>query len=354
MKKFAALLSLLMILCILVNSCAVTPIFKPPSNPAPVSSSPAVSSLTPQPSETLKNTPLAGLYSLITEPTDGIIPVISLIHKASKSIDLVMYEMEDSQIEKALVTAKSQGVVVRVLLNQGYYTQPAKDNEAAYQDLQSEGVGVHWTPTYFALTHQKTVVMDGNQALIMTFNFTPQYYSADRDFGIIDNDQSDISAIEATFNDDWQSAKDKPSQADNLVWSPGADTTILALINNSHKSLFIENEEMADSAIENAMIAASQRGVSVEVVMTYSSQWANDFKKLVTGGVKIRTYSASASLYIHAKTILADGATAFVGSQNFSATSLKDNRELGILLTDPGILSSLGDIFQRDWNGGTP
>ena len=243
----------------------------------------------------------------------------------------MMYEMEDSQIENALVSAENRGIAVRVLLNQGYYTQPSKDNEAAYQYLQSKGVSTHWTPSYFALTHQKTLVIDGNQALIMTFNFTPQYYSADRDFGVIDKDPADVSVIETTFNDDWQATKDKPSQADDLVWSPGAEPAVLSLINNSHKSLFIENEEMADTDVENALIAASQRGVTVQVVMTYSSEWATDFKKLASGGVKIRTYAANASLYIHAKMILADGVNAFIGSQNFSATSLKDNRELGLI-----------------------
>ena len=191
-------------------------------------------------------------------------------------------------------------------------------------------------------------------ALIMTFNFTPQYYSADRDFGVLDKDPADVSVIEATFNDDWQDSKDKPSQADDLVWSPGAEPAILSLINNSHKSLFIENEEMAYSTVVNDLIAASKRGVAVQVVMTYSSEWATDFKKLTPGGVKVRTYAASASRYIHAKMILAEGVNGFIGSQNFSATSLNDNRELGILLTDPDILGSLAETFQEDWAGGTP
>ena len=42
----------------------------------------------------------------------------------------------------------------------------------------------------------------------MTFNLTPQYYSADRDFGVVDNDIKDVTAIEAAFNDDWQDIKD--------------------------------------------------------------------------------------------------------------------------------------------------
>jgi phosphatidylserine/phosphatidylglycerophosphate/cardiolipin synthase-like enzyme len=299
---------------------------------------------------------LQGLFdNLITEPADGMTKVLSMIQGATKSIDLVMYELEDTQIESALVLAEKRGIAVRVLLNEGYYgAQPSKESEAAYQYLQSGGVTVNWAPSYFALTHQKTLIVDGSQALIMTFNLTSQYYSTSRDFGVVDKDQADVSAIEATFDDDWQSIKDTASQGDDLVWSPGADTVVLSMINNSRKSLYIENEEMSDTPVVDALIAAAQRGVTVEVVMTDSSDWTANFTKLKAAGVGVRTYAASASLYIHAKIILADGTSALVGSQNFSASSLKDNRELGIMLSDTNILNSLSSTFESDWNGGMP
>jgi phosphatidylserine/phosphatidylglycerophosphate/cardiolipin synthase-like enzyme len=43
---------------------------------------------------------------------------------------------------------------------------------------------------------------------------------------------------------------------------------------------------------------------------------------------------------VHAKLILADAGLAFVGSQNFSATSLDKNREVGV---------AIADTFGRDW-----
>jgi phosphatidylserine/phosphatidylglycerophosphate/cardiolipin synthase-like enzyme len=56
--------------------------------------------------------------------------------------------------------------------------------------------------------------------------------------------------------------------------------------------------------------------------------------------------------YIHAKLIVADGARAFVGSQNLSTASLDSNRELGILISDPAILQVLAETFAQDWNIG--
>jgi len=330
------------LVCISLPTCS----FVSPQSSTPSTSALQITTLTSQQNP---------FDSLITEPEDSIAPVIQMIQGAEKSIDLVMYELEDTQVENALISAEKNGVAVRVLLNEGNYgAQPSTYSAAAYRYLQTGGVSVHWSPSYFALTHQKTMIVDGSRAVIMTFNLTPQYYSTDRDFGIVDKDPADIAAIEAAFNDDWQDKKDTAASGDDLIWSPGADTELLAMINSSRKSLCIENEEMSDTPVVNALISAVKRGVNVEIVMTYSSDWSANFTKLAAAGVKIRTYAADAALYIHAKLILSDADTAFVGSQNFSASSLQDNRELGIMLTDANIINSLSATFQSDWLGGTP
>jgi hypothetical protein len=118
--------------------------------------------------------------------------------------------------------------------------------------------------------------------------------------------------------------------------------------------LLIENEEMDDSDITNALEAAARRGVDVEVVMTYSSSWASAFDDLVAAGVRVRTYSSDARLYIHAKVIVADGTTAFLGSQNYSVASLDYNRELGVITTDPTLVGPVAQILASDFAGATP
>jgi phosphatidylserine/phosphatidylglycerophosphate/cardiolipin synthase-like enzyme len=75
-------------------------------------------------------------------------------------------------------------------------------------------------------------------------------------------------------------------------------------------------------------------------------------------GVHVVTYARNASLYIHAKVILADygesGASVLVGSENFSNASLTENRELGIVTTNAAILSSIHTTLASDFSGGTP
>jgi len=54
-------------------------------------------------------------------------------------------------------------------------------------------------------------------------------------------------------------------------------------------------------------------------------------------------------LYMHAKIIVVDGKIAFVGSENISTQSLDQNRELGIIVSDAGVLNTLQQTFQEDW-----
>ena len=48
--------------------------------------------------------------------------------------------------------------------------------------------------------------------------------------------------------------------------------------------------------------------------------------------------------------MIVDGKTAFVGSENISSQSLDQNRELGIIVSDAGVLGTLQSTFQKDWS----
>jgi cardiolipin synthase A/B len=130
-----------------------------------------------------------------------------------------------------------------------------------------------------------------------------------------------------------------------------ARTGILGVIAGAQKPLHLEDEEMYDATAENALIAAVRRGVDVEVILPPSDTedsafQGKDVQRLIAGGVHVRYLGAP---YVHAKLILADAGLAFVGSQNFSATSLDKNREVGVAIADTAALQLLADTFGRDW-----
>jgi cardiolipin synthase A/B len=286
--------------------------------------------------------------ALITEPTAGDAPFVSMIDAARVSVQMTMYELSDERIELALVDAERRGVDVQVLLNRGYYSEVSDTNAAVYTHLHSHGVDVRWAPDYFALTHQKTLTEDGRESAIMTLNLTST--NDTRDFAIVDSRPADVHAIQATFAADFAHRRLTPSQGTgDLVWSPGGAPAVLALIDGARSSIQLENEEMAYAPTTDALCTAARRQVDVRVVMTYSDDAAGALERLAHCGVHIHLLHGQRPLYIHAKLLLVDGAVGLVGSQNLSSTSLKYNRELGIRVTAPAILRSLRRTFASDY-----
>jgi cardiolipin synthase len=293
--------------------------------------------------------------SLITEPGPGDRPFIALIDSARHSVEVTMYELTDELIEQALVAAASRGVHVAVLLDDGQYGAGRALNDTAYDYLAAHGVSMAWAPAYFALTHQKSILIDRRVAAIMTLNLTPEYYESSRDYAVLDYRPADVAAIAQTFNADVRQQRLAPSAGSgDLVWSPGAQTPIGALIAHARRSVEIESEEMDDPAITGELCRAARRGVRVQVLMTYKAVWREVLAYLAGCGAQVHTYPESAALYIHAKLIRVDARAVFIGSQNFSRQSLTYNRELGIITHSPPILASTGDTFSADFAGAQP
>jgi phosphatidylserine/phosphatidylglycerophosphate/cardiolipin synthase-like enzyme len=291
--------------------------------------------------------PLPG-WSLVTEPNDGMQPIYSLMSSARKTLDMTMYEFADPTAAGILEADARRGVRVRVLLDRDYSGYAI--NEPDFSQLSSNGVQVRWAPAR-TIFHQKTFTVDDHASAIMTLNLTSDYYSTSRDFGVITTDQADVAAIEQVFDADWTNngAPATGPTGLNLVWSPGAASAIVSLIDSAEHSLLVENEEMDDSDVTSALEAAARRGVDVEVVMTYSSSWTDAFDELTGAGVHVRTYSPEASLYIHAKVVVADERTLSLGSQNFSTSSLDYNRELGLITTDASLVTSVYRTVASDF-----
>ncbi len=295
-------------------------------------------------------------YTLVTEPGQGIAPIYNFISAAKKTIDMTMYEFTDTTGEQLLAQAAAAGVTVRVILDQNL---EKSSNTTAYNYLSKNGVQVHWANPTYAATHQKTITVDGATSAIMTLNLTSQYYSTSRDFAVIDNDPNDVAAIEQTFNADFQNSAVTPPDGDDLVWSPtNSQSALLGLINSAQHSLLVENEEMSDTNVVSALVSAASRGVLVQIAMTNDdNEYASEFKQIVAAGGEVSTYAETASLYIHAKVVLADysspDAQVFIGSENFSSASLTENRELGLITSNAAIMSSIYSTLTGDFTGGT-
>lgn len=300
----------------------------------------------------------ATTYTLVTEPDQGLTAIYNLIASAKKSIDMTMYELTDVTVMDAFAKAAAAGVKVRVILDQS--GEETKTNTPAYNYLEKNKCGVHWSNPAYAVTHQKTITVDAATSAIMTLNLTPTDYKTTRDFAVITNNAADVAAIETTFNADFTNAKITPPTGENLVWSPtNATSALLGLINGATKSLLLSQEEFGDKQMIAAIVAALKRGVQATLVQeNVSNQYSAELTTVKTAGAKIATYSSRTGRFIHAKTVLADYGTAsaklFVGSENFTTPSLSDNRELGLIFSDPACMTGVHAAITADFTGGTP
>jgi phosphatidylserine/phosphatidylglycerophosphate/cardiolipin synthase-like enzyme len=307
------------------------------------------------------------------EPAAVYTSAYAFVDQATSTVDMTMYEDTDTTMTTHFINAGKAGVKVRIILD----TNGEKSNNtAAYNALTGQtNVSVVWANKSFADTHEKSLIIDAAisgkaMAAIYTGNLSSQYYSTSRDFLIYENDPNDVAAMETTFNSDFSNGGGTtytpsgytPPTGDDLVWSPtNARTAITAVINNATTTLTLDEEEMSDTGIGNALAAAASRGVVVKLALTAStsSSTTSVLNTIKAAGGHIVTYPSSGSgLYIHAKAIVADFGlateTAFMGSENCSTNSLQNNRELGIVLTDStstnskSIISSLNDVLLSD------
>ncbi len=308
-------------------------------------------------------------YTLYTFPEadNSVTPLYAFINSATSTIDMTMYEMQDTTFTADLVAACGRGVRVRVIFSSSI----ASSSATAYSALNSAGSNCSAVDSNsaFTNTHQKTITLDGALATartaIMSLNLQTQYYSTTRDFAMIENDPADIAAIEATFNQDYAASGTKnetefsyqPGAGDDLIWSPTtAQAAMVSIISNAQKTLLVENEEMSASTIVSALDAACTRGVKVNIAMEYSSSYVTDFNSLKAAGCKLSTYNNPNGFYIHAKAVVADYGlptqNVYMGSINYSNASLTANRELGMWISDPASVQSLETTITADYAGG--
>jgi cardiolipin synthase len=294
--------------------------------------------------------------SLVIEPDDGMSRIDDLLASPRHTLDLTMYELSDPTAESLLAADAARGVRVRVLLDGGF---ERSRNTPAYDFLRDRGVATYWSSRRYTVTHQKTFIIDGATAVVMSLNLTAQYYATSRDVAVVDHDPPDVAAIEDVFAADIRGSPTGTPAADDLVWSPNQSAAdLVALVRGARRSIDVESEELSAESVVAALVEAARRGVSVRLAMTYQADWAANLHRLAAAGARVSVMRGETPLYVHAKLLVVDAGTehgrAFVGSENLSDTSLMHDRELGVVLVTPRLVSRLGAVVDSDVADGEP
>jgi cardiolipin synthase len=145
-----------------------------------------------------------------------------------------------------------------------------------------------------------------------------------------------------------------------LVYSaPGIGTTaaerMLALsIAGARRTLFIANAYFVPTPLTISLLRdAERRGVDVRLLLpgprtdVPSTRWAGRgyYGELLAAGVRIFEYQRT---MMHAKTLVADGVWASVGSMNMDNRSARLNDEAALVIHDPRFAARLDSLFLRD------
>jgi phosphatidylserine/phosphatidylglycerophosphate/cardiolipin synthase-like enzyme len=273
----------------------------------------------------------------------GRAPITRIMQQAKHSLYLVMYGFTDTELMQALIAQKEKGIDVRVILEKSPYRSDS-ENVKAIHLLEDHHIPYHLTSPSFRYVHQKTLIVDGKTALIMTFNFTHSTFKKTRNFALEIDEPILAKQIELMFLADWQDTR-VPSSPFALIESPTESRAkLLALIHHTQSTLNIYAQSLTDRQIIRALAEAAHRGVNITLLTSMPLQ-AKPLRYLKKAGVTLRH---SPHYYIHAKAWIIDDKMAVVGSINLTRTSLDQNRELAVLSTDPRVIQALQRQFDKD------
>jgi len=291
---------------------------------------------------------------LFVEPDDGVQPVVEFIGGARQTLDVAMYLLSDRDVIDALEASRRRGVQVRVMLEENPFGS-GPGNRATFDRLKAAGIRVQWGAPKFQFDHEKFAVADRKEALVGTANWTYSAFVANREYLLRDAEPNDVAQLDAIFDADWERGDAKVDDPRVVVSPTNSRSVFLAMARSARSTIEIETEEMEDQGIERALVGASRRGVSVAVVLPVPAAQpdvnATGIQQLKAGGVQVRELRAP---YVHGKVVLVDGREVFVGSENFSRSSLDENREVGLLVSDPTTIQQVKETFSRDWKAGKP
>jgi cardiolipin synthase len=301
----------------------------------------------------ISSTPLKGIAitneavsqnQLIIQPFSGNGIVEKEILSAKKYVHIELYGFTSYDLFDPLVTQEKNGIDVRVMMEKAPYMADTENWDARYY-LTGYGVLCKWANPSFFLTHAKFIVIDGEKVIVLTGNLTYSTFNKNREFGIVLNNPEKASEFENLFEKDW--AREIYTNNDpSIVLSPNdARSKIENAFNSANSSIKIWEQSIEDPEIIETLKNAKARGVDVEIITPplTSTPGNSDAVSELEDSIKVLV-----NPYVHAKAFIIDNKIAYIGSNNFTKTSLDQNREAGVFISDGVIINELLELWNID------
>jgi HKD family nuclease len=283
---------------------------------------------------------------------------------ATTSIDVALYELDRAGVRDALIAAHQRGVAVRVV----------GDDEIAasigdgpfYSALTAAGIPLVTDAPRSSLQHNKFAVFDGTVTWTGSANFSDTAFSRNGENVVVVTSTliADIytDEFEEMFGGAFSTAKVDNTADEALVDgrrvevafapSDNVQARLIAALNSADHSIRVAMFSFTSDPLGDALIAAHQRGVSVEVLLNAvaSGTASSERDRLCAAGVTVRVEDWNGTL--HNKYAIIDAATAsdplvITGSTNWSANAVTSNDENAIIIHDPAIAAAFTADFAR-------
>jgi cardiolipin synthase A/B len=312
--------------------------------------------------------------SLTILPEDGRELYFEAFAAARHEIRIEICVLEDPLVLQSLKQAIDRGVRVRVIADHGKYDalQAERDNLATY--LTGPGGKLHLSNPIFPRSFPKVILVDARHAIIGSACLDSTTFAQYRDYAYVTDVPGIVDDLSRLFENDWLHSA-APGGAfpaynptpvvrhpDVIVAPVNASSRLVAFIQKARRTLDVTSELLGNPTLESEVAAAVARGVRVRLIAPESVNGATpgaqelqagSLRALKAAGVQVhvtRPPESAQSPYMHARTAVADGKRAYLGSISLSADSITYNREVSLFLDDRHVVDKLQDQFEIDFN----
>lgn len=275
---------------------------------------------------------------LIIQPDDGIQPLLAAIRSAEKTIDIVIFRFDRSDVETALKAAVGRGVVVHALIA---YTNRGGDRNLRKLEMRllAAGIAVVRTAKDLLRYHDKIIIIDSKILYVLSFNFTRLDIDHSRGFGIVTQQAKFVQEAIKLFEADMTRGTYSAGLSTFIVSPVNARKELAAFIQKADKQLLIYDPKIGDTQMLDILEDRAKAGIEVRII-----------GRLARPNAFLSAHKLTKT-HLHTRTIVRDRNHAFVGSQSLRQAELDARREVGIIVHDDKVVAAIIKTFEFDWAG---
>jgi phosphatidylserine/phosphatidylglycerophosphate/cardiolipin synthase-like enzyme len=277
---------------------------------------------------------------LLIQPDDGIEPIVHALGRARKSIQILVFRVDRNELEKALLDAVQRGVAVQALIactNRG----GDKTLRRFEMRLLEKGITVTRTADDLLRYHGKMMIIDGKELYVFAFNFSHLDIALSRSFGISTTSSKVVKEAVKLFECDARRLPYAAGCAAFVVSPTNAREQLTKFIEGAKRQLLIYEMKISDPDFVGLLNEKISQGLDVRVIGQSAARERS---------LPIRTMPTR----LHARAILRDGSSAFLGSQSLRKLELEVRREVGIIFDNQRVVKRMISVFDADWRIAAP